>query len=93
MGMKRHHVRRAHARMRSLVLRQVDQLRRLAHSANGGFLNRLPLSDQGDHAAVMVGVHLAIEQINAVHLHGVDDGIHLRLIAAFGKIGNTLNQS
>ena len=43
------------------MLRQVNQLGRFTHSADGGFLYRLPLSDEGDHTAVVIGVHLAIE--------------------------------
>ena len=87
-----HHVCRAHPRMRALMLGQVDQLGRFAHTSNGGFLNRLPLSHQRNYAAIVVGIHLAIQQVNAIHLHGVNDRIDFRLVAAFGEIGNTLNQ-
>ena len=79
--------------MRSLMLSQVDQLRRFTHASNRRFLNRLALSHQRDHAAVVVGIHLAIEQIDAVYFHGVNDRIHFRFIAAFRKIRNTLNKS
>ena len=91
MGMNGNHVGRAHARMRALMPGQVDQLRRLAHAANGRFLNGFALADQRDHAAVVVGIHLAVEQIDAGHLHGFDDGIDLGRVAAFGKIGNAFN--
>jgi hypothetical protein len=37
----------------------------------------------------MVGVHLSIEQIDAVHLHGVDDGVNAGLVAPFGKVRYT----
>ena len=80
---ERHHIGRPHPRMRSLMHSQVNQLRRLAHPANRRFLNRLALAHQRDHAAVVVGIHLAVEQVHAVHLHGVDDGIHFGLITAF----------
>ena len=79
--------------MRPLVLGQIDQLRSLAHSANRRLLNRLALAHQRDHAAVVIGVHLAVQQIDAIHLHRLDDGIDFRLVAAFRKIGNAFDQS
>ena len=86
------HVGRTHARMRALVSVQIDQLGGLAHATNRRFLNRLALPHQRDHAAVMVGVHLAIEQVHAVHPHGRNNGVHLGFIAALGEIGYTFNQ-
>ena len=88
-----HDVRRTHAGMRSLVPVQVDQLCRLADAANRGLLDRFPLPHQSDDAAVVIGVHLAIKQEDAVHLHGLDDGVDFGFVTAFRKIGNTLNQS
>ena len=84
---ERHHVGRAHARMRALMLGQINQLRGLAHAANRRFLDRLPLADQRDHAAVVVGIHLAIEQIDAVDLHRLDDGVHFCLSRPSEKLG------
>ena len=78
--------------MRSPVNVQIDQFGRLAHAANRRFLNRLALAHQRDHAAVMVGVHLAIKQVHAVHLHGRNNGVHLSFIAAFREIGYTFDQ-
>ena len=75
------------------MLVQIDQLGRLAHAANRGLLDRLPLPHQRDDAAVVIGVHLAIEQEDAVHLHGLDDGVDFGLVAAFRKIGNTFDKS
>ena len=91
-GNKGNHVRCAHARMRSPVNVQIDQFGRLAHAAYRRFLKRLALAHQRDHAAVMVGVHLAIEQVHAVHLHGRNNGVHLGFIAAFREIGYTFDQ-
>ncbi len=92
-GDKRNDIGRAHARVRALVLGEVDQLGGLAYSANGGFLNGFALADQGDDAAVVVGIHLAVEEIDAGDFHGFDNGIDFGLVAAFGKIRNTFNQS
>src|SRR6266851_9910646 len=42
----------------------------------------------------MVGVHLAVQYIYARHAaHGSDNGVNLRRVAAFAKIGHALNQS
>ena len=71
---------------------EVDQLRGLADAANGGFLDGVALADQRDHAAIVVGIHFAIEKKDAGNLHGFDDGVDLGRIPAFRKIGNTFNQ-
>src|SRR5437870_8032724 len=63
---ERHHVRRAHPRMRSLMHVQINQLRRFANATDGGLLDWLTLADQRDDATIVVGIHLAIEQIDAV---------------------------
>ena len=83
----------AHARVRTLMLGEVDQLGSLPYSANGGFLNGFALADQGDDAAVVVGIHLAVEKIDAGDFHGFDNGIDFGRVAAFGKIRNAFNQS
>ncbi len=72
---------------------EVDQLRSLPYPADRGFLNGFSLADQRDHAAVVIGVHLAIQQKNAGNLHRLDNGINLGLVAAFGKIRNAFHQS
>jgi hypothetical protein len=41
----------------------------------------------------MVGVHLAVKQIDPRNLHGFDNGIDLRSVAAFRKIRYAFNQS
>ena len=67
----------------ALVLREIDQLRRLAHGANSRFRdNGLALTHQGDHAPVVIRIHLAIEQVDAGNLHRLDNGINFRLVAA-----------
>jgi len=65
---------------------EVDQLGGFAYAANGGFLDGVALADQGDDAAVVVGIHLAVEEIDAGDFHGFDNGIDFGRVAAFGKI-------
>src|SRR5208337_3045464 len=90
---KGHDVGCAHARVRTLMLGQIDQLGGLPYPANGSFLNGIALAYQGDDAAVVVGIHLAIEEIDPGNLHGFDNGINFRRVAAFGKIRNAFHQS
>jgi hypothetical protein len=71
---------------------QIDQLGSLPHSADSRLLNRFALSNQGDDATIVIMVHLAVEKIDAIHLHGFDDGVNFGFIAAFGEIGDTFNQ-
>ena len=71
---ERNDVRSPYARVRSGVLRQVDQFHRLAHAAQRGIGHCIRLARQRDHAAVVVGVHLAIENVNTRDAaHGRDD--------------------
>ena len=74
------------------MMSEVDQFGGFADAANGGFLDRLAFADQGDDAAVVVGIHFAVEQVDAGHLHGVDDGVNFGFIAAFGEIGNAFDE-
>ncbi len=50
--------------MRSLVMVQVDQLGRFSDAAQCRLAHALLGSDKGDHGAVVVSVHLAVEQVN-----------------------------
>ena len=90
---KWHDIGCAHARVRALMLGEIDQLRGLAYAANGGFLNGLALADQRNHAAVVVGIHLAVEKIDAGDFHGFDNGIDFGRVTAFGKIRNAFDKS
>ena len=89
---ERNHIGSTHPRVCAFVLREVDQLGGPADAANGGFLNRFAVANQRDHAAIVVGIHLAIEEIDTGHLHGFDDGVDFGLVTAFGKIGNAFNE-
>ena len=86
------YVRRSHAGMRASVDIQVDQFGGFAHPANCGFLNGLPIAHQRDDRAVVVGIALAIQQVDAGNLHGVNDGVNFSLVAAFGEVRNTFNE-
>jgi hypothetical protein len=40
----------------------------------------------------MVSIHLAVKEIDSVHLHGFKDCVNLGFVAAFGEIGNTFDE-
>ena len=92
-GDEGNYVCRSHARVRALVAGEVDQLGGLADAANCRLRDGFALANQRDHAAVVVGIHLPVEEVNAGNLHGFDDGVDLGGIVAFGKIGNTFYES
>src|SRR5579864_6065511 len=89
---ERDYVGSAHARMRASMDIEVDKFSGPAHAANRGFLNGFALAGEGDNGPVVVGIHLAIQQIDAGHLHGVDDGVNFGFVAAFRKIGNAFDE-
>ncbi len=64
----------------------------LPDAANYGFLHLHGIAHQRDDAAIMVGVHLAIEKVNAIHLHGFKDGVNFGLVAAFREVRNTFDE-
>src|SRR5208282_2077911 len=82
----------AHARVRAFVIVEVDQLGGLACAEDDGFLNGLAFAGQRDDRAVVIEVALAVEQVDAGHFHGVDDEVYSVFFAAFGKIGNALDE-
>src|SRR5208283_3933079 len=88
-----HYVGCAHTRVRTLMFGEIDQLGGLPHAANGSFLNGIALAYQGNDATVVVGIHLAVEEIDAGNLHGFDNGVNFGRVAAFGKIRNAFHQS
>src|SRR5205814_9272815 len=83
---------RAHPRRRDPMHVRAHQLRRVASATDGGLLDWPTLADQSNDTAIVVRIRLAVEQIDAVELHGRDDGIQLRPITAFRKIGDTFDQ-
>ncbi len=75
--------------MRSRVLGQVNKFGGLANPANRGLRHLHRIADERDDTAVVVGVHLAVEQIHAIHLHGFENGIDFGLVAPFRKVRYT----
>ncbi len=91
---KGHYVSSANARVRPAVFRQIDQLQSFAHAQQGRLGNRVRITRQRNHAAVMIRVHLAIKYVHPGHFaHRRDNRIHLRRVAPLGKIRHALNQS
>ncbi len=91
-GNERDHIRGSQPGVRARVLRKIDQLGGLAHAANRGLSHVNGIADQRDDTAVVVGIHLAVEQVNAIHLHSVDDGIDAPFVAPFGEVRHTFDQ-
>jgi hypothetical protein len=89
---KRNHVGGSHPGMRSLVNIQINQLRSLTDASNGGFLNGVAFSSNGNDTAIVVAVHFPVEEEDSFDLHGIDNGVDLGFVAALGKIGNAFNQ-
>ena len=56
-------------------------------------MNGLALAYQGDDAAVVIGIHLAVEEIDSWNFHGFNDGVDFGRVAAFGKIRNAFDKS
>src|SRR5581483_12099128 len=83
----------AHARMRALVRGEVDQLGGFSDAADGGFLDGFALADEGNDAAIVVRIHLAVEEVDAGQLHGFHDGVDFGLVTAFRKIGYAFYES
>ena len=57
-------IRGAHAGMSSLVLAKIDQLGGFAHPADGSFLDGVAVANDRDDAAIVVGIHFAIQEID-----------------------------
>src|SRR5204863_10221133 len=89
---ERHHVSRAKPRVRAGVLCKINDLGSLADATNGRFHDRLALADQRNDAAIVVGIHLAVEQVDAINLHRLNERNNFGLVAAFRKIRNTFDQ-
>ena len=72
---------------------KIDQLGGFADAAQNGFDQRIPASGQGDDGAIVIGVHVAVELVDAVEAHGFGNGVDRRAVAALGEIGDGFNQS
>ena len=74
------------------MLRQINEFGGLADAANGRLSDIDRIAYQRDNTAVMVGIHLAVKEIDAVHLHGFENGVNFGFVAAFGEIGDTFDE-
>ena len=90
---ERHHVGGAEARVRALVLVQVDQLGGLLDGAERRLGDRTLVADEGHDAAVVRGVALHVEQADAVDAaHGVGDLLDHLGPATLAEVGDALDE-
>ncbi len=81
------------SRVRTLMVVQVDQFRRLGDAAQRRFAHALSRADKCDHRTVVVGIHLAVEQVNVrPGQNGAHNRLHHGGIAAFTEIGNAFDE-
>ncbi len=77
--------------MRTVVLRQINQLDGLFDAPQGRIRHRGRRPNEGEHGAVVIRIGFAIEQRHFGHRRDRrNDGLHLGRVAAFGKIRNAL---
>ena len=92
-GDERHHIGRSDARVRALMLGEVDQFDRLFDAADGCVGHCRRRSDERQNAAIVIGVRFAVEEYDIGHRQdGLHDRIHFGGIAPFGKIRDTLDK-
>src|SRR5262249_21073497 len=91
---ERNHVGRAHARVLAAVVVEVDEPGRALDDPEGRFDHGLWLAGAAQHPAVVVGVHLAVEERRARHGRDrLDQLVDDLAPATFGEVGNALDQS
>ncbi len=79
--------------MSALLPGQVNELNGLLYRAERGFGNSRGWTDEGDDAPVVVMVRLTIQQHHFGHTQNrLNDGVYFRLIAAFRKVRDTLDE-
>ena len=92
-GNERQHVRGAAARVCTVVLAHIDQLRRLAHCAESSFHYRIRFAHKGNHCAVCSFSRVHIKQTYACRIADlVRDLLDNTHIAPFTKIGHALDK-
>src|SRR5690606_33742108 len=89
---KRYDVRRAHARMLPHMRVKIDQPRSRLNRPESGLHNRLRFPRKRYDRAVVVMIHLRIEQINAFSPNRRDDRLDNFRTPAFAEIGYTLDK-
>ena len=83
---------RTQPRVRAGMFRQINEFGGLTHAANGRLGDVDRIAHQRDDAAVMVGIHLTIKEIDAIHLHGFQNCVNFGFVAAFRKVRNTFDE-
>jgi len=83
------HIQNAHARMHPFVLTDAKQFKRFLRQLKRCFEHKFRRPRECKHAAVMVSIGRAIEQLNS--LYRVSQRIQNTDVAAFRDIGNTLD--
>src|ERR1700759_662464 len=78
--------------MRARVLGEIDQLSGFSDTAYRSLSHIDRIAHKGNDAAVVIGVHLAVEEIDSVHLHGFDDGVDATFVASFGEVRYTFDE-
>ena len=72
---------------------QIDARDGAFDARESAFGNGLGRSGEGDHGAVVIGIHLVIEEdYSRRGLDCGDDFVHLRGIPAFGEVRNALDE-
>src|ERR1700691_3671324 len=88
---ERHHIDGADAGVDAFVCTEVDEADGSLDSAVGGFDYGCGWTGEGDDGAVVIGVHLAVQDGDAAHgSDGFDDGVYFGRVATFGEVGDTL---
>ena len=59
--------------------------------AHGRLHYRQRAPGNGHHRTIVVAIHRPVEQGDAIHAHGVHDGMHFLKIAALGEVGHALD--
>jgi hypothetical protein len=73
------------------MLVHVDQLGRLSNTPQDRLQDGLRLPHKSDHGAVVIGVHLLIEQTDRPIMRNFgSNGLNYRFISAFAEVGNAL---
>ena len=91
---ERHDVGGAHARMLAAMTIQIDLLGRALHRAEGRLHHRLGLAGEREDRAVVIGVHLVVEEHDARRGGDrLEEGLDDLTTTTFGKIGNAFDDA
>ena len=87
------YVRRAHARVPAPMRLEVDEFRGFGAAAKGGFLDGRRIADECDDRAVVVRVHLLVQQCHTVDgRDGSNDLLDHVFVSSFAEIRHALDE-